>query len=69
MSRKGHTNEGILYALQQVEGGKKVADVCREGGVSEATFYTWKKRSSGLGVSELRELRLRSKTLALYSTS
>jgi putative transposase len=57
MPRKGHTNEQIIYALQQVEAGKKVADVCREIGVSEATFYAWKKRFGGLGVSELRELR------------
>lgn len=57
MPRKGHSNEQIIYALQQVEGGKKVADICREIGVSEATFYAWKKRYGGLGVSELRELR------------
>lgn len=57
MPRKGHTNEQIIYALQQVEAGKKVADVCREIGISEATFYAWKKRFGGLGVSELRQLR------------
>ena len=34
-----------------------MADVCREIGISEATFYAWKKRFGGLGVSELRELR------------
>ncbi len=56
MPRKGRTNEQILYVLQQVERGKKVADVCREIGVSEATFYTWKRRCTGLGVNELREL-------------
>jgi putative transposase len=34
-----------------------VADICREHGVSEATYYVWKKKYSGLGLEELRELR------------
>ena len=55
--KKGHTEEQILRALHQAEGGAKVADICREHGVSEATYYVWKKKYSGLGLSELRELR------------
>src|SRR5206468_9501367 len=43
--------------LQQVEGGEKVAEVCRRLEVSEQTFYRWKKQFSGLGLQELRELR------------
>jgi putative transposase len=57
MPRKGQSEEKIVFAIRQVEGGKKVADVCREMGVSQQTFYTWKKRYAGVGVSELRELR------------
>lgn len=57
MPRKGHSDEKIVYALRQVEGGKKVGDVCREMGVSPQTFYAWKRRYAGVGVSELRELR------------
>jgi putative transposase len=57
MPRKGHSEEKIVFALRQVEGGKKLADVCREMGVSQQTFYTWKRRYAGVGVSELRELR------------
>ena len=34
-----------------------MADICREHGVSEVTYYVWKKKYSGLGLSELRELR------------
>ena len=34
-----------------------MADICREHGISEATFYIWKKKYSGLGLSELREMR------------
>jgi putative transposase len=58
MPRKGHTEEQIVAVLQQVEGGAKVAEVCRKVGVSEGTFYNWKNQYAGLGISELRELRL-----------
>ena len=54
---KGHTEEKIVYALRQVEGGKKVGDICREMGVSQQAFYSWKRRYAGLGLNELRELR------------
>ena len=47
----------IAYALRQVESGTPPADVCRQLGVSEATFYIWKKKYAHLGVSELRKLR------------
>ena len=57
VAKKGHTEEQILRALRQAEGGSRVADICREHGISEATFYIWKKKYSGLGLSELRELR------------
>jgi putative transposase len=57
VAKKGHTEEQILRALRQAEGGTRVADICREHGISEATFYIWKKKYWGLGLSELRELR------------
>ena len=57
MPRTGHSNEVIVHALHQVEGGEKVAEVCRRLGVSEQTFYRWKKQFAGLGLSEVRELR------------
>jgi putative transposase len=57
MPRKGHGEEKIVYALRQVESGKKVSEVCREMGVSPQAFYSWKRRYAGLGLSELRELR------------
>jgi putative transposase len=57
MPRKGHTEEQIIYALRQAEGGKKVGDICRELGVSSQAFYSWKRRYAGLGLNELRELR------------
>ncbi len=57
MKRSKFTEEQVTYALRQAEGGTPVADVCRQLGVSEATFYVWKKKYAHLGVSELRRLR------------
>jgi putative transposase len=51
------TEEQIAYALRQAESGTPVVDVCRQLGVSEASFYVWKKKYGTLGVTELRELR------------
>lgn len=57
MKRSKYTEEQITYALRQAESGTPVADVCRQFGVSEATFYVWKKKYANLGATELRELR------------
>ena len=51
------TEEQIAFALRQSETGTKVAEVCRKMGISEATFYNWKKKYGGLGVGELRCLK------------
>ena len=42
--------------LKEAEAGMKTAEVCRKHGISDATFYNWKKQYAGLGISELREL-------------
>jgi putative transposase len=57
MPGKRHSEEQIVYALRQIEGGKKVSEVCREMGVSQQAVYGWKRRYAGLGLHELRELR------------
>jgi len=57
MKRKRYSVERIVYALRQVESGSAAVEICRKLGVSEQTFYRWKKKYSGVGVSELRELR------------
>lgn len=51
------TEEQIAFALKQAESGITVAEVCRKMGISENNFYAWKKKFSGLSVSELRRLR------------
>jgi len=57
MKKSKFSEEQFAYALREVEGGRPPADVCRQIGVSEATFYLWKKKYAHLGVSELRKLR------------
>jgi putative transposase len=57
MKKSRYTEEQIAYALRQAEGGSPVADVCRQMGVSEASFYVWKKKFGQLGLTEIRELR------------
>ena len=57
MKRTKFSEEQVAYALRQVEAGTPVPDICRQLGVSEATFYVWKKKYAHLGVSELRRLR------------
>lgn len=57
MPKNGHTEEQIVAALQQAESGEKVEEVCRRMGISQATYYSWKKQYAGLGITELRELR------------
>ena len=51
------TNEQIVQALRQAESGTPVVDICRKLGVSEQTFYRWKKKFMGLDVSDVRELK------------
>ena len=57
MKKSRFSEEQITYALRQVESGTPPADVCRQLGCGEASFYSWKKRYGGLGLTELRELQ------------
>jgi len=57
MTRSNFSEEQMVYAVRQAESGTPVGDLCRQRGVSDATFYTWKKKYAHLGVSELRRLR------------
>lgn len=57
MKKSKFTEEQILFALRQAETGISVAEVCRKMGISDATYYTWKKKYGGLGLTELRRLK------------
>lgn len=60
MKKSRYTEEQISYALRQAETGTSVAEVIRRMGISEQTFYRWKKLYAGLGVGELRRLTRRA---------
>jgi len=57
MRKSKYTESQIMTALKQAESGITVNDVCRQLGVSSATFYKWKAKYGGLDASELSRLR------------
>ncbi len=57
MKKSKFTEQQIVFALKQAELGITVEEVCRKMGISEATFYNWKKKYAGLGPAEMRRLR------------
>ncbi len=58
MKKSRYTAEQVAFALRQVEAGTSVPEVCRKMEVSEQTFYRWKKKYAGMGVAEVRKLRI-----------
>ena len=59
MKRKRYTEEQIAFALRQQESGTPVAEIVRKMGITEQTFYRWKRKFGGLGVAEDRGLGVR----------
>jgi putative transposase len=57
MGKRGHSEEEILRVLREAESGDTVVEICRKPGISQQSFYLWKKKYAGLGLQELRELR------------
>ena len=57
MKAKRFTEEQIIAVLKQVEAGAKTKELCRQQGISEATFYNWKAKYAGMTVSEARRLK------------
>ena len=57
MKKTRHSEEQIIGVLKQMEAGRRVPELARELGVSEATLYTWKSKYGGMEVNEVRRLR------------
>ncbi len=57
MKKSKFSDEQVAYALRLVESGTPVLEVCRKLGITEQTFYRWKKKFAGMGVAEVRRLR------------
>ncbi len=57
MKKSKFTEEQIAFGVKQAESGTSVEEICRKMGISQATFYAWRKKFGGLGVAELRRLR------------
>jgi putative transposase len=57
MKRSKFSEAQIAFVLKQADDGKSVGEVCRKAGISEATFYNWRKKYAGLMPSEMKRLR------------
>jgi putative transposase len=57
MKRSKFTEAQIAFILRQAEEGTAVGEVCRKAGISEATYYSWRKKYAGLMPSEMKRLR------------
>jgi putative transposase len=57
MKKGRFTESQIVKAIKEQESGRNTSDLCREYGISQATFYNWKKKYSGMDVSQLKKLK------------
>jgi putative transposase len=57
MKKSRYSEEQIAFALRQAESGTPIVEVCRKMGISEQTFFRWKKKFAGMGVAEVRRLK------------
>ena len=58
MKKSKYSAEQVAFALRQAESGTPVPEICRKMGISEQTFYRWKKKYIGMGVAEVKRLRI-----------
>lgn len=66
MKRSQLSEVQIIKIIASQESGRSVSDICREHGISQATFYNWKSKYSGMNVSQLKQLKDLEKELGQY---
>ena len=66
MKRSRFTETQIVSILKGADAGKKVKNICRRHGISDATYYNWKSKYGGMSVSELKRLTETEAELAQY---
>lgn len=57
MKKTRYTETQIIKVLNEVEGGRMVKEVCREYGISDATYYNWKSKYGGMTASDVKKLK------------
>jgi Transposase. len=66
MKKSTFSETQILTILRSQENGRSVSDICREHGISQATFYGWRNKYSGMDVSQLKRLKEMERELSQY---
>lgn len=66
MKKTKFTESQIISILKDQESGKKVSDICQEQGISQATFYGWKSKYSGMEVNQLKRFKEMEQELSQY---
>jgi putative transposase len=66
MKKSNLSESQIIKILSSQESGRTVSDICREHGISQATFYSWKGKYSGMEVSQLKQMKDMERELAQY---
>lgn len=57
MKKTRHSESQIIRIIKEVESGRRVKEVCREYGISDATYYNWKSKYGGMEASDIRQLK------------
>ena len=66
MKKSKHTESQIISILKEQESGMKVAEICRQHGISQATFFNWKSKYGGMEVNQLKKMKELEAELAQY---